>query len=223
MTRLVRFEGQLLAVGAGESGGNLVLDPWNWRWSPFPHRDLGDSGEPLSAEAAITWLHAERRCRLVPVAVVGPRDPAHANVGIARDMGRALGRLGVPIVCGGKSGVMEAASDGAAREGGLVIGMIPDNEWQAANQSVTLPLATGLGPARNILIARSCVAMVAIGGQYGTITEVAYALHFDKPVFGLAGAPDIEGVQHRESVGDVISALERIILRLPTVVDAVIK
>jgi predicted Rossmann-fold nucleotide-binding protein len=64
------------------------------------------------------------------------------------------------------------------------------------------------------MIAHASCALVAVGGQYGTISEAAFGLHFEKPVFGLCGAPDIEGVQHKESVSEVIDALMPILLRL---------
>ena len=123
--------------------------------------------------------------------------------------------MGLPVLCGGKTGVMEAVAQGVAEAGGLTIGFLPDNEWAEANPYVALPLATGLGPARNVLIARACVAMVAVDGSYGTIAEIAYALHFGRPVFGLAEAPAVEGVRHVPDVPSAIAALLPVLLRLP--------
>ena len=109
---------------------------------------------------------------------------------------------------------MEAVARGVRQAGGLAIGFLPEEDWRAANSEIALPLATGIGRARNVLIAHASCALVAVGGQYGTISEVAFGLHFGKPVFGLCGAPDIEGVRQKESVSDVIDGLLPILLRL---------
>ncbi len=190
------------------------LDAWSWTWVPTPGPGPDDLARIGTAEA-VTRLHAERRCRLVPVAIIGPRDPDPERRAVAESLGHAIGALGVPVLCGGKTGVMEAAARGARRAGALTIGFVPDNDWSAANSFIDLPLATGLGPARNILIARAARALVAVGGHYGTITEAAYGLHFGKPVFGLCGAPDIPGLCHLPSVEAVRTALLPILLRLP--------
>ena len=109
---------------------------------------------------------------------------------------------------------MEAVARGVRQAGGLAIGFLPEEDWRAANSEIALPLATGIGRARNVLIAHASCALVAVGGQYGTISEVAFGLQFEKPVFGLCGAPDIEGVRQKESVSDVIDDLLPILLRL---------
>ena len=110
---------------------------------------------------------------------------------------------------------MEAAARGAKQAGALTIGIVSDAEWDAANDFIDVPLATGLGPARNVIVARASLALVAVGGQYGTITEIAYGLHFDRPVFGLTGAPDIPGIQLMDDVESMREALLPILLRLP--------
>jgi len=153
--------------------------------------------------------------RMVPVGVIGPRQASERQIAVAERLGRRLGELRIPLLNGGKNGVMEAVSKGCAESGGLVLGFVPDEEWGAANDYVTIPLATGLGPARNVLIARASLALVAIGGEYGTLSEMAFGLHFDKPVFTLEDAPEVDGAQPMESVDDVMSALLSVILQLP--------
>ena len=193
---------------------SLVLDTWTWTWRSAntpPPPDLVD----VPLDEAVRLAHRAGTCRLVPVAVIGPRDPNPTERDIAEQAGHAIGDLGVPVLCGGKTGVMEAAARGAKRAGALTIGIVPDNAWQEANAFIDLPLATGLGAARNVIVARASMALVAVGGRYGTITEVAYGLHFDKPVFGLNGAPDVPGIRHLPSVAAVRDALLPLLLRLP--------
>jgi len=192
----------------------LKLDAWRWTWEAADGPALSDL-QPVGQRDAVRYIYGARRCRMVPIAIIGPREADDAARTAARGLGTALGSLGVPLLCGGKSGVMEAAAQGALEVGGLTIGFLPDDEWQGANDHIALPLATGIGVARNVLIARSALALVAIGGHYGTMTEVAFGLHFDKPVFGLAGAPEIDGVRQLDSVEAVVDALLPILLRLP--------
>ena len=197
---------------------DLALDPWNWNWQADPGPVPADA-RAVSLSDAVALLHGAGlhdagHCRLIPVGVIGPRDADSSCLETAESLGLALGKLGVPVLCGGKKGVMEAVARGVRQAGGLCIGFLPEEDWQAANSAITLPLATGIGQARNVMIAHASCALVAVGGQYGTISEVAFGLHFEKPVFGLCGAPDIEGVQQKESVSDVIDALMPILLRL---------
>jgi hypothetical protein len=191
----------------------LALDPWSWNWQADPGPVPADA-RAVSLADAVAILHGARQCRFIPVGVIGPRDADSSCLETAESLGLALGKLGVPVLCGGKQGVMEAVARGVRQAGGLSIGFIPEEDWRAANSEITLPLATGIGRARNVMIAHASCALVAVGGQYGTISEAAFGLHFEKPVFGLCGAPDIEGVQHKESVSEVIDALMPILLRL---------
>jgi uncharacterized protein (TIGR00725 family) len=192
---------------------DLSLNPWNWTWQADPNPVPADA-QAMSLSEAVAMLHGARQCRFIPVGVIGPRSADLSCLETAESLGLALGELGVPVLCGGKQGVMEAVARGVRKADGLSIGLIPENDWHAANCEITLPLATGIGIARNVLIAHASCALVAVGGQYGTISEVALGLQFEKPVFGLCGAPDIEGVQQKESVGDVVDALMPILLRL---------
>jgi SLOG-like protein len=89
------------------------------------------------------------------------------------------------LVCGGLGGVMEAASRGAARAGGTVVGLLPGFDAGDANRWVTVPIVTGMDQARNVILVRSCDAVIAVGGRYGTLSEVALALKLGKPVVGL--------------------------------------
>ncbi|HXP97651.1 MAG TPA: TIGR00725 family protein [Telmatospirillum sp.] len=193
--------------------GPYRFEAWNRSW--VAGEDGVPRGETLSPRAAVCWLSREGGVRALPVAVIGPRDASVAQLDVAEAIGQELAKMGVPLLTGGKSGVMEAASRGAFAAGGLTIGFIPDEDWRAANPYVSLPLATGLGPARNILIARSAEALIAVGGEYGTLSEMAFGMQFKKPVFSLCDAPSVPGVTVCASVEDCLDRLAISLLRCP--------
>ena len=205
-------EKTLYREGQGREEQDMVLDARAWKWTRSTQRWSSDA-QPVSLKDALRCVHKSSACRLVPVGIVGPRQASAEERRLAEELGREIGLLGVPVLCGGRAGVMEAASAGAKSAGALTVGILPDDEWSAANDYIDLPLATGLGPARNAVIARACGALVAVGGLHGTVTEVAYGLHFGKPVFGLAGAPQVEGARHLDGVAEVVEELLPILLR----------
>jgi uncharacterized protein (TIGR00725 family) len=175
----------------GDAGGRQ-FDPLRRAWQP-----AGDAiaGEAVEAAEAVRWLQRDsgQPCR-APFGVIGPRSASLRQTQIAERVGAGLSRLGLTVLCGGKEGVMEAVCRGAAGAGGLTIGLLPGDDWQTANPFVGVPIATGIGVARNALIARASLALIAIGGGMGTLSEVAFGLQFGRPVFGLEGAPAVEGV-----------------------------
>ncbi|MCP5152572.1 MAG: LOG family protein [Ectothiorhodospiraceae bacterium] len=190
------------------------FDGWALRWEPG-EGGAADGAEPVGVVEAVRWLHARGPVRRVPVAVIGPKEATAAHLATAEALGAALAGIGLTLITGGRQGVMEAASRGAARAGGLVIGLLPEDEWRAANDHVTVPLASGIGVARNALIARSAFALVAVGGGYGTLTEMAYGKHFDRTVLALEDAPVVDGVPRCPSVEEAVVAVARAFLRLP--------
>jgi uncharacterized protein (TIGR00725 family) len=103
----------------------------------------------------------------------------------AERVGAAIARAGAVLVCGGLGGVMAAAARGAAEADGVVVGLLPGFRRGDANRWVTIPIVTGMDQARNVVLVRSCDAVVAIGGMYGTLSEIALALKLDVPVVGL--------------------------------------
>lgn len=119
------------------------------------------------------------------VAVVGPGHADDRELDQAFAVGRGLAEAGCTVVCGGLGGVMEAACAGAAEVGGTSLGLLPGGNRAAANPHVTVAVATGLGELRNGLIVRTSDALVAVGGAYGTLSEVALALKLGVPVIGL--------------------------------------
>jgi uncharacterized protein (TIGR00725 family) len=123
-------------------------------------------------------------------------------------VGRELGSRGAVLVCGGLGGVMEAACRGAKEAGGTTIGILPGSDRSAANVHVDFAIPTGLGEARNALVVRAADALVAVGGGYGTLSEIAFALKAGKRVVGL-GSWDIEGVEPAASPAAAVEAVLR--------------
>jgi uncharacterized protein (TIGR00725 family) len=123
--------------------------------------------------------------RIPYVAVCGPDPASEAVAAQCESVGRALARAGAVLVCGGLGGAMEAAARGAAAEHGTVLGILPGTDRGAANEFVTVAVATGMGEMRNALIVRAADAVIAVGGEFGTLSEIALALKAEKPVVGL--------------------------------------
>ena len=121
------------------------------------------------------------------IGVVGSGDTEKSHDTLAMEVGSLIARHGAVMVCGGLSGIMEAASRGAAQAGGNIIGILPGSDKDEANPHITFPIPTGLGVARNVLIVKSADALVALPGGPGTLSEIALALNTGKPVVDLGG------------------------------------
>jgi uncharacterized protein (TIGR00725 family) len=147
------------------------------------------------------------------VAVIGPGSGASAaELEAAEELGRLLAEADAVLVCGGLGGVMEAACRGAQSTGGLTLGILPGRDRSDANPYVEVAVPTGLGEARNALVVRAADAVVAVGGAYGTLSEIALALKGGTPVVGLGtwelargGKPD-DGVLAVESAAAAVEA-----------------
>ncbi|MDB5504546.1 MAG: hypothetical protein JWR89_4448 [Tardiphaga sp.] len=192
-----------------EDGERLIhagrrFDPLKLEWQPD---DTSDAGEAVTPVEALRRLAAAQKLRRVPIGIIGPRDATPAQYALAEQMGEALARHGLQLLCGGKNGVMEAACKGHAQAGGLPVGLLPDEEWQHANPYVAIPIATGIGPARNAIIARACLVLVAIGGGVGTLSEMALGLQFKRLVLAMVDAPAVDGVDRVDTVDDVIARI----------------
>ena len=189
--------------------GTRVFDPRALTWQDGHAVERG--GEAVTASEALLHLAASRQLRRVPIGIIGPREATQAQLDLAEQMGAALARHGLQLLCGGKNGVMEAACKGHAEAGGMPVGLLPDEEWHAANPYVAIPIATGIGPARNAIIARACLVLVAIGGGVGTLSEMALGLQFNRLVLAMADAPEVNTV---ERVADVDGVIARIAARI---------
>ena len=119
------------------------------------------------------------------IAVIGGGQPSPREAQLAEEVGRELAVRGAILVCGGLGGVMEAACKGAQSEGGVTIGILPGESRQAANPYVQIPIVTSIGHARNLAVVKSAQAVIAIGGSYGTLSEIGHALRSGIPVIGL--------------------------------------
>lgn len=148
--------------------------------------------------------------RAAYVAVVGAGRASEVELRDAHEIGRGLGAAGVHVVCGGRGGVMAAACRGAREAGGLTIGLLPGLDRREANEWVQVAIPTGLGELRNGLVVRSAEVLVAVGGAYGTLSEVALALQAGTPVLGV-GTWDIDGVERQPTARAAVArALELI-------------
>ena len=112
---------------------------------------------------------------------------------IAEEIGRELALRGVTLICGGLGGVMEASARGAKRQGGTTIGILPGNSREDANRYIDFQIVTNMGHARNAIIAASSDALIAVGGEYGTLSEIAIALKMGKRVVVIESKWGIEG------------------------------
>lgn len=145
------------------------------------------------------------------IAVIGGSECSQADYAVAETVGRLIAERGGIVICGGLSGVMEAACKGACEAGGLTIGILPGNHIEDANPYVKIPVATGMGIGRNIVIIRTAAAVIAVDGRYGTLSEIAYALQLNKPVFGLNSWNEVPGVAAVDTPGE---AVERVFAAL---------
>jgi uncharacterized protein (TIGR00725 family) len=135
------------------------------------------------------------------IAVIGHAKATPGECEAAYATGRLIAGNGAVLVCGGLGGVMEAACRGAQEAGGTTVGILPGTE--GGNPYLGITISTGLGYARNILVVLSVDAVIAVGGKYGTLSEIAVALNAGRPVFGL-GSWDIEGVISCSSPEDAV-------------------
>jgi len=138
-----------------------------------------------SCDAARTAERGPVNARTPYIAVVGPGDAASEQERDAELVGGDLAAAGAVVVCGGLGGVMAAACRGAQAAGGLTIGLLPGDDRSAANAWVTVAVPTGMGELRNGLVVRASDAVIAVGGGFGTLSEIALALKLGRPVVGL--------------------------------------
>jgi uncharacterized protein (TIGR00725 family) len=159
---------------------------------------------------------AENSVRRRQIAVIGSGscDQESEPAGLAEDVGRLLAEAGAVLVCGGLAGVMEAASRGAARAGGTVIGIVPSDSIDHANPHCTHVVATGIGHARNLAVVASGEAVIAIGGEWGTLSEIGFARRLGREVVtlrswqahGEGAMADMPGVREADSAARAVSA-----------------
>jgi uncharacterized protein (TIGR00725 family) len=191
-----------------------ILDPLSWTW--IENGVAPVSPRPVSPREAVAWLSNRPGTRRRVVAVAGPRTGEPHQLAAATAVGQLIATMGCVVLCGGKGGVMDAVCRGVAEAGGFSIGLLPEPDDAEANAFVSVALPTGIGSARNTLIACGGVALVAIGGGPGTLSEIAFALHFGRPVLTLADAPMVPGILACDTPDDVVECLAAILLKVKT-------
>ena len=142
------------------------------------------------------------------ISVFGGRDITPDVYEDTLEIGRRLADEGYLVFCGGGAGVMEAIAKGVHDEGGIVVGVLKGQDLEEGNKYLTVPIATGIGIARNAILAYNCDAAIAISGRYGTLSEIAYAFQLKKPVIGYK-TWDIDPVIQANTPEEVISKLNK--------------
>lgn len=141
------------------------------------------------------------------ITVIGAGRCSDALAQQAEEVGTRIAKAGGILICGGLGGVMEAVARGAQQAGGITIGILPVYESQLANDYIDIPIPTGLGHARNAIVAASGDVVIAIGGEFGTLSELALALKLGKPVIGLKtwALPDESGIMKAQTAEEAVS------------------
>lgn len=147
------------------------------------------------------------RPRPLRIGVIGSGNAGGRELELARAVGACIARADAVTVCGGLGGIMSAVADGAAAEGGLVVGILPGPRADEAAPGVTIPIPTGLGEGRNVIVARACEVAIAIAGGWGTLSEAAFCRKFGIPVIGLAATLPEEVVD--ETAAEPLEAVAR--------------
>jgi len=144
------------------------------------------------------------------VGVVGAADASAEQLKVAEEVGRFIAENGWILINGGLQGVMEASAKGASQAGGIVVGILPTPQTNSANPYVTIPIATNMGHARNVIIAHTADVLIAIGGQEGTLSEIAIARKLGKPVFGI-NSWEVAGVKPVANAQEAIKECQQIL------------
>ncbi|MDX2495128.1 MAG: TIGR00725 family protein [Desulfuromusa sp.] len=145
------------------------------------------------------------------IGVIGAANASPSGLTNAYQVGRLIAEKGAILVCGGLGGVMEAASRGCTEAGGDVLGILPGSSSDSANPYVTLPIVTDMGHARNIIIAQTASALIAIEGEYGTLSEIAISLKLDKPVVQLGSWSQISTTYQAETPEQAVEMIFSVI------------
>ncbi len=159
----------------------------------------------------LVTMHKDKR-RFI--AVIGASQPSAQEAKLAQAVGHDLATRGAVLVCGGLGGSMEAACKGATSAGGLTVGILPGSNRGDANPYVEIPVVTGMGYARNMAVVKSAQAVIAVGGGYGTLSEISYALENDIPVIGLGTWALSKNGSEDSSIIRAVNAAEAVSLAL---------
>jgi uncharacterized protein (TIGR00725 family) len=164
-------------------------------------REVGGSNPLAPTNSHIKSLN-NKTC----IGVIGGRRVGKGLLKEAEEVGRLLAERGAVLVCGGLTGVMEHASKGAKSAGGTTVGILPHEKTGSENPYIDIPIATGMGIGRNVIITRTADAFIAVGGAYGTLSEIAFALQLGKPVVGIKSW-DIKGIVPVINAAEAVNAV----------------
>ena len=139
------------------------------------------------------------------IAVIGAGDAPPEVCTLAREVGRLIAQRDAVLICGGRTGVMEAAAAGAQAAGGHTVGILPTYDRASANPHIEFAIATGMGQARNAIVIASAAAVIALAGEGGTLSEIGLALKLKRPVVALNAWPEIHGVYHASTPADAVA------------------
>ena len=163
---------------------------------------------------------ASGQTQLIRVGVIGAGACSADVARRAEAVGRLVARRGWVLLSGGLGGVMEHASRGAAQEGGLTVGILPGSDASSANPYISLAVPTGLDYARNVVLVRASQALIAVGGEYGTLSEIALGLKLGRPIAALGSWPVIEGLKQVSSPEEAVEFVARRLGESPTSEEA---
>lgn len=150
---------------------------------------------------------------MIQIGVIGPGECSPEAALAAEEVGKAIAASGAVLICGGLGGVMAAAAKGSFLAGGVTVGILPGCALEDANPYISIPIATGLSHARNVLVVRSAHVLIAIEGGYGTLSELAIALKIEKPIVGLrtwdVSSKILKAETPQEAVSMALAAVRR--------------
>ncbi len=147
------------------------------------------------------------------ITVIGGSTCSKKDYEIARQVGRLIARQGWTLVCGGRTGIMEAACRGAKEAGGTTVGILPSIDGKDANKYLDVNIPTGLGYARNVLVVRASQIIIAISGKYGTLSEIAFAFNEERTVIGI-DTWKIKGIVQAKTPQQAISYIKKILKKV---------
>jgi uncharacterized protein (TIGR00725 family) len=139
------------------------------------------------------------------IAVIGAGDAPPEVCALAREVGRLIAQRDAVLICGGRTGVMEAAAAGAQTAGGHTVGILPSYDRASANPFIEFAIATGMGQARNAIVVASAAAVIALAGEGGTLSEIGLALKLGRPVVALNAWPEIHGIRQASTPAEAVT------------------
>ncbi|MDP6607223.1 MAG: TIGR00725 family protein [Dehalococcoidia bacterium] len=144
------------------------------------------------------------------IGVIGGDEAEGEALRLAYEVGREVASRGHTLVSGGRGGVMRESCRGAKEAGGLTVGILPGDDLADANEFIDIPVITGIGYARNTIVARTANALVAVDGSYGTLSEIAFGLNVGRPIIGLATWELRDGSGNQPPIERVATAVEAV-------------